>query len=428
MSIIKYNLEIGVKRITIPCVGISIPMIGVRYLASVYFVAMIFLCITNETLAQGRYDGRMLELKRRFAERELAALAQPFIGVTSNGQPVSNLFTIRATGVSTAPIYEAAVQFLDSLRPNQKIHTQFAIDDPEWRRWSNVDNGIYTRQGISLLEMIDPQRDAAMNMMGASLSPKGLKLSRNIMKTDHTLQELNHDDLSYDEQLYYFTMMGLPSQSEPWGWQIDGHHLVINYFILGEQVVMSPVFLGGEPVVTTSGKYAGNIILQQEQDQGFALMQALGDSQRAAATLDSYKLRDNMQAAANKDNLVLDYAGIPVASFSEAQKIQFLDLIALFVSNMREGHAQVRMQEVKAHLDDTWFAWIGAVSEEAVFYYRIHSPVILIEFDHQRPVGTSHINKSRQPTRDHIHMVIRTPNGNDYGKDLLRQHLEQHPH
>ena len=383
---------------------------------------------SNLVFAQGKYDERMLEVKRRLAERALVALAQPFIGVTSNGQPVSDLFPIRATGVSTAPIYGAAVRFLDSLTPNQKINTQFAIDDQEWHRWSNVPSAIYIRQGISLLEMTEVQRDAAMNMMGTFFCPKGLKLSRDIMKTDHTLQELNNDDLRFDEQLYYITMMGLPSQSEPWGWQIDGHHLVINYFILGDQVVMSPVFLGGEPVVTISGKYAGNVILQQEQDWGLALMQALEDSQRAAATLDFNKFRGDMQAGANRDNLVLDYAGIPVASFSEPQKTQLLNLIALFVSNMREGHARVRMEEVKEHLDDTWFAWIGAVSEEAIFYYRIHSPVILIEFDHQHPVGTSHINKSRQPTRDHIHVVTRTPNGNDYGKDLLRQHLEQHPY
>jgi len=52
--------------------------------------------------------------------------------------------------------------------------------------------------------------------------------------------------------------------------------------------------------------------------------------------------------------------------------------------------------------------------------------VILIEFDHQAPValpGTRGV-----PTRAHIHSVVRTPNGNDYGKDLLRQHYEKHEH
>jgi hypothetical protein len=59
-----------------------------------------------------------------------------------------------------------------------------------------------------------------------------------------------------------------------------------------------------------------------------------------------------------------------------------------------------------------------------VFYYRIHSPVILIEFDHQRGVAL----RSDKPSRNHIHTVVRTPNGNDYGKDLLRLHHEQFDH
>jgi hypothetical protein len=98
-------------------------------------------------------------------------------------------------------------------------------------------------------------------------------------------------------------------------------------------------------------------------------------------------------------------------------------VIAEYVNNMSPGHARVRLEEVRAHLDDTWFAWIGDVSDDAVFYYRIHSPVILIEFDHQRPVA---LEGPRMPDRRHIHSVVRTPNGNDYGRDLLRQHYEQH--
>jgi hypothetical protein len=65
----------------------------------------------------------------------------------------------------------------------------------------------------------------------------------------------------------------------------------------------------------------------------------------------------------------------------------------------------------------------------AVFYYRIHSPVILIEFDHQRPANLRQYAKDpMMPNPQHIHVVVRTPNGNDYGKDLLRQHYQQHPH
>jgi hypothetical protein len=96
---------------------------------------------------------------------------------------------------------------------------------------------------------------------------------------------------------------------------------------------------------------------------------------------------------------------------------------------MDNGHAKVKMEEVRRHIDNTWFAWIGGTEPKSVFYYRIQSPVILIEFDHQLPVGLRHLAPgSRAPEREHIHSVMRTPNGNDYGKDLLRQHYQQHPH
>ena len=58
------------------------------------------------------------------------------------------------------------------------------------------------------------------------------------------------------------------------------------------------------------------------------------------------------------------------------------------------------------------------------FYYRVHSPVILVEFDHQRGIALA----NDEPSRDDIHTVVRTPNGNDYGRDLLRQHHERFDH
>lgn len=377
---------------------------------------------------QDGYKEGALATKRSFRERESAALAEPFVGLRTDSARPADLFPIRATGVSTEPIRMAATKFLVSLRPDQLIRTQFAIDDSEWRRWSNVDNGIYTRQGVSLREMSVGQREAATGLIAASLSADGLALTEAIRKTDQTLREINNDSLSFDEDLYFFTVMGVPSASEPWGWQLDGHHLVINYFVMGDQVVMTPAFFGGEPVRTTTGKYAGNVFLQSEQDLGLRLVRSLNAEQVTEAILASRKTGRELKAGANQDNLVLDYSGVSVSTFSKHQRTNLLELIAMFVNNLPPGHAKVRMDQIVEHLESTWFAWVGATSDEAVFYYRIHSPVLLIEFDHQSPVGTRRLNSSREATRDHIHVIVRTPNGNDYGKDLLRQHLEDHAH
>ena len=361
-------------------------------------------------------------------QAEARGLADAFKGVTTNGTVISNLFPIRSTGVSTEPVRKAAAAFLTALTPEQRKKAMFPVDDPEWRKWMN--QHFYIRQGVSFQEMTGVQRDAAFGLLRASLSAKGLQLTRDIMKLNHTLGELNNNDFEqYGEWLYWVTVMGTPSADKPWGWQLDGHHAIINYFVLGDQVVMTPLFVGSEPVIAKSGKYTGVSILQEEQAKGLAMMQSLGEEQRKKAILNLSKTGNNNVGEAFKDNVVLDYAGVGASELSDKQKQQLTALIELFVSNMDSGHARVKMDEVKKHLNETWFAWIGGTEPTSVFYYRIHSPVVLVEFDHQSPAGLRHLFPDpKMPNREHVHVVVRTPNGNDYGKDLLRQHYQRFPH
>ena len=351
-------------------------------------------------------------------------LAEPFKGVTTNGTVVPDLFPIRATGVSTAPVRTAADRFIRALTPEQKARTTFPVDDSEWRKWNNVHR--YARQGVSFKEMTEAQKETAFGLLRASLSAKGLQNATNVMRLNGHLAELMNNFEEYGEGLYFLTVMGEPSDKEPWGWQLDGHHLIINYFVLGDQVVMTPAFMGSEPITAKSGKFAGTSVLKDEERRGYALITALSPEQRKVAVIDSAKTRNNAQGQAFRDNLVLDYAGIRASEFTAAQKRLLLDVIREYVGNMADGHARVRMAEVEKHLDHTYFAWVGGTGPESTFYYRIQSPVILIEFDHQTPVALG--GRGSPPTREHVHTVVRTPNGNDYGKDLLRQHYENHKH
>ncbi len=371
------------------------------------------------------------DLQERFRARSLAAekagLAEPFRGITANGAVEPGLYPLRSTGVSTEPVRKAAIAFLDGLTAEQRAKTKFAVDDPEWRKWMN--QHFYVRQGVNFLEMNEKQRELGFGLLRASLSAKGLQLSRDIMKLNETLGELNNNDfVQYGEWRYYITVMGEPSKDKPWGWQIDGHHLIINYFVQGDQVVMTPTFVGSEPVIATSGKYKGTSILQEEPKMGLALVRSFDDAQKQKAVLNPSKTGNNNVGEAFKDNVVLDYAGLRGAAMTAGQKKALLSLVAQYVGNMDAGHAKVKMSEVEKHLDETYFAWIGGTADDSVFYYRVHSPVILIEFDHQNPVGVRHLVKAAGPMKEHVHVVIRTPNGNDYGKDLLRQHYAMHKH
>jgi len=379
-------------------------------------------------LGQQPSPADLAERYRQMSEdAERQGLAEPFKGITTNGIVAPGLFEISPTGVSTEPVRIAAEKFIASLSSVQLARTLFPVDDSEWRKWMN--QHFYVRQGISFQEMTDAQREAAFGLLGASLSAKGLQLTRNIMRLNETLAELRGDHDFLGEWLYFITIMGRPLATEPWGWRLDGHHNIINYFVLGDQVVMTPHFVGSEPVRATSGKYKGVEVLQQEQNDGLAMLQALPDALRGKAVLNFSKTGNNNLSEAFKDNIVLDYAGMSAAALDNSLRRRLVDLVHLYVSNMDEGHARVKMDEVARHMDNTWFAWIGGAQPDSVFYYRIHSPVILIEFDHQRPANLAQFSPDPdKPSRQHIHCVVRTPNGNDYGKDLLRQHYLAHPH
>ena len=215
-------------------------------------LALATLAVAIAVLAQS--EDREERFRRMSERAEAEGLAEPFLGIAIDGEITPGVFAIESTGVSTEPVRVATRAFLDSLSEEQRQRTRFEVDDPEWRKWMN--QHFYVRAGVGFDEMDERQRQAAFAMMRASLSAKGLKLTRDIMRLNRTLGELNDENFEeYNEWLYWITVMGEPSAEEPWGWQLDGHHVIINYFVLGDQVVMSPLFVGSEPVTATTGRY-----------------------------------------------------------------------------------------------------------------------------------------------------------------------------
>lgn len=365
--------------------------------------------------------------RQRSEDAERVGLAEPFKGITTDGTVMPGLYEIAPTGVSQDNARNAAVRFISLLNDAQLVRTLFPVDDIQWRKWMN--QGYYTRQGVGFREMTTVQREAAFDMMRASLSARGFELTRNIMRLNETLAELTNDHLVTGEWAYNITILGKPSATQPWGWQFQGPHAIINYFVLGDQVVMTPLFIGSEPTHAVSGKYKGLEVLQEEQDAGLKLIHTLSSAQQQQAILNFSKTKENNLTEAFKDNIVLDYAGLRSTDLAGVSRQGLRELIRLYVGNMGDGHARIKMSEIEKHLDDTWFAWIGGTAADSVYYYRIQSPVVVIEFDHQPPANLARFSADPDtPTRKHIHCVLRTPNGNDYGKDLLRQHYMTHPH
>jgi hypothetical protein len=365
---------------------------------------------------------------REYGEAGRRAIAEPFVGLTTHGQPIPDLYQVKSTGVSTEPVRLAAEAFLASLDAEQRDSGRFKIDDPLWQGWSNI-HCFVMRHGVALDDCSETQRQRALDLVRATCSARGFSLARDVMHLNEALGELTGRPAEYGEWYYWLSIFGEPSGDQPWGWQLDGHHLNINCFILGDQLVMSPSFFGSEPTSVDTGKYAGTRVFAEEERSGLEFARGLTADQRAVAipqstegVLQAQRMDGRIQTAAFRDNFLLPYAGIRAEQLSPGQKKNLVELIGIYVGRMRDGHADVRLQEIAEHLDETHFVWVGGLSDDSVFYYRIHSPVVSIEFDHLNGIAFD----NEEPSRNHIHTVVRTPNGNDYGKDLLRQHLARH--
>ncbi|HEV2630922.1 MAG TPA: DUF3500 domain-containing protein [Pseudolabrys sp.] len=346
------------------------------------------------------------------------SLKEPFKGITADGAVESGLFPLRTTGTSTAPLVDAVRAFLASLDDAQRRAVTFDVDGEVWRTWSNIHRNLM-RHGLCLVELSEAQRERAYGVMRAGLGARAYETARNAMRLNETLAELTGLPDEFGDQFYWISIFGTPSPDRPWGWQMDGHHCNINCFVLRDQIVLSPMLLGSEPVTAEAGVYAGVTVLREEEAEGWAFMNALSPEQRAC-TLVGTELPFDGYASGFKDNIVVPYIGLPTAEMSGEQRERLKRLIALYTDRLQPSHASQRLDEVIAHFDRTVFGWIGECDPVSPFYYRIYNPVIFIEFYHQPGVALPNTGYNRR----HAHALVRTPNGNDYGRALLREFRE----
>lgn len=361
------------------------------------------------------------------------AFEQPFVGITTDGSAVPGLFP-SAGGSAEETLVEAGRAYLDSLTSEQRESSWIQPpDSPVWRQWTNAFPR-WKPAGVLLEDLNEDQRRAALNLIERSLSPEGFATVRNIMRFDQALGDLigyMQDTLA--EWVYWFTLFGEPSSDQPWGWQIMGHHLDLHCFVLGADTVLTPMFLGAEFCEIDEGPFAGTRVFDREREDALALVNSLTPEQRREAILfESILSKDlppeldhpsngRMRAGAGFDNAVIAYEGLAVSTFTDEQIELLMTLLGTHTAALPEAQREARLTELRRHLDETYLAWIGGTGPEDAFSYKIHSPVFLVEYDCHKGVFL----EADEPLPFHTHVVVRTPNGNDYGKALLAQHSER---
>jgi hypothetical protein len=378
---------------------------------------------------------------------------KPYHGFTADGKVERGLWRAdpQANG-PTAEMVDAAQKLLSGATDEEKKSFQYEVNAKEWRSWSNPEVSISYRHrnlneanspqvivvdsGVRIEDMQKPTRDAVHDLLKASLSPEGYAKVWTAMLTNAFLGELTTLKNVMNTDSYHFCFFGEPAVDKPWGFNLFGHHLCLNVFSLKGEVVIGPFFVGAEPNIIDDGPEKGTLMLKKEEEAGLALMKSFSAEQQQKAIIqgDIDDIEGNTMPAgrfnkadlrglggAHQDNRVIPYEGLCAKDMTSSQRQAVLDIVGIFNEILPSETKKLFLKRVEDHLDETYFAWIGPVNDETPFYYRVHSPVVMDEFDHHNGVWLA----NALPKKYHIHTIQRLPNRGDYGTALYDEWREK---
>ena len=302
----------------------------------------------------------------------------------------------------TTGIVAASKKFLATLDDAQRGKVVFDFtDNTQRRRWSNFPTSFVKRGGLRMGDLARPQRDAGLARLAAALSPQGYEKVLQIVEGDEILRKSSGETI-FGRDEYYVSFLGQPSTTEPWTIQFGGHHLGLNITLVVEQGTLAPSHTGAQPAMY---ELEGRTVrpFGRETDKAFALVSSLDETQRKQAIL-GFQMRD-LVLGPGRDGQTIEPEGIPGSALTEKQREMLLNLASEWTGIMHEAVAKAKMDELKKHIAETWFAWSGPTAEGSAAYFRIQGPTVIIEYAPQRMGG--------DPTQ-HIHTMCRDPT-NEYG-------------
>ena len=335
---------------------------------------------------------------------------------------VSALGLKDAAGPSPAVMEVAATKFLESLTPEQRQQAMFPFDGNERTHWHFIPTEIFPRNGLTLKQMNQSQRESAHDLLKAGLSQRGYMTATQIMQLENVLaaieaaQPPTGNRFVRDPERYFFSIFGTPSTRNTWGWRVEGHHVSLHFTVVnGTLAAGSPSFFGSNPAEVRSGPKKGTRVLGPQEDAARALVESLEASQRERAIINTTAPNDIVTMASVKVD-PLSPVGIPASALTTDQRALLRKLIDVYTGYMADDIAADRLTRIdKAGWDKIAFAWAGSLERGQKHYYRVQGPTFLIEYD------------NTQNDANHIHSVWRDFNG-DFGEDLLREHLRNTPH
>jgi hypothetical protein len=306
---------------------------------------------------------------------------------------------------------ETVNRFLAALDSEQRAKATFAFEDDERMNWHFIPK---VRKGLPLREMSSYQKHLASALLSAGLSQTGYIKAVTVMSLEDVLKIIEKASDEYrNPEKYYFSIFGAPSQTDPWGYRVEGHHLSQNYTVVNGKVTDGPSFFGANPAEVRLGPRKGLRTLAAEDDLGFEVIQSLDLPQRKIAVVDPTAYKDILTAASRKAALEGQPSGFSAANMNAKQFDALMALLDEYAHNVPGSLAERRTGQIAQAGKQISFAWSGGIDRGGPHYYRVHAPSFLIELD------------DTQDHANHIHSVWRDFNG-DFGADLLKLHYDAH--
>ena len=354
-------------------------------------------------------------------------IAAAATGVAQRGTPSES---VGARADVTARIVASAQSLLATLDDAGRAKVQYPVDGPQKARWSNLPSPMFQRTGLRMGDITPPQRAAVMSLLSIALSRDGYRKVTEIMRGDEVLRKTAGSGpprrgpngggaapnrggqagergrgpgggVIFGEDEYYLAFVGTPSVTTPWMLQFGGHHLAINLTLLGSQATLAPSLPAAQPATYT---FEGQTIrpLGRENDKGFALINALDAKQRGQAIL-NYRVSD-LVLGPGQDGRTIQPEGIRASALSASQQTMLWDLVTEWAGIMNDAFAESRMEELRASLNDTYFAWSGPTTNGSAAYFRVQGPTLVIEYAPagQRGSHPHHLSRSDQRLRSEV--------------------------
>lgn len=309
----------------------------------------------------------------------------------------------------------AARAFLEGLDSGQRTRVSFSnLGDPARTKWSNFPAGASPRPGISVGDLGNAQRVLLHRLLRASTSSQGYHKMTGAMRADDVLHDIEGGTALFGAANYYVTVFGSPHDAN-WAWMLTGHHMSAVFTVAGERTAFTPMFTGAQPFEIPSGVHAGWEALPHDADRAGELLASLSADQKRVVVIGAGAPGDVIAGPGRQASLAT-FQGIPAGKLGDGQQRLLWLVVQEFVRNAAADAAEAQLALVKRHWSDTHFAWQGPAPDPASrFYFRVHGPRILIEYDVQEPVTNA---------GGHVHAITRDP-ANDYGADWLGLHYQE---